>query len=317
MKNPATHQKPSSTLSGGSPFRVLGMGTACMDYLVSVHDFPEENSQVYTETFEVQGGGNCGNTLVALSRLGIEAAIVTRIGTDAVGRQIHHSLKSEGVDTGFVIETDDRSPMSFIVVNDRNDTRTVIHRKGVGYGLPMDVHPSWLDNVDLLYLGGRFDAETVVAAEAKKRGIEIVVEAEHANTFADQLFAHADVVITAQAYHHQHFGNDHYVKNLERIIAMGPGIAVVTCGEKGAVLVSDDGVIEMKAFDISAVDTTGAGDAFAAGFIYGCLHRWPLENRLWFAQRMAAHQCTFFGARKGLAKQNDANAWLAETSLSS
>ena len=181
----------------------------------------------------------------------------------------------------------------------------------------MDINPSWLDNVNLVYLGGRFDAEMVVAAEAKKRGIDIIVEAEHTNTFADQLFAHADVVITSQPYHHQRFKNDHYMENLERIIALGPGIAVVTLGDKGAAVVSPDGALEMKAFDISPVDTTGAGDAFAAGFIYGCLHRWPLETRLWFAQRMAAHQCAFFGARKGLAQQSDANAWLTNTTLRS
>ena len=293
---------PSRTPAGAPFFRVLGMGTACMDYLVSVHDFPEENSQVYTEALTAQGGGNCGNTLVGLSRLGVETALVTRIGTDTIGRQILHSLKSEGVGTDFVVQTGDRSPISFIIVNDRHHSRTVIHRKGVDYDLPLEVDPSWLDNVDMVYLGGRFDAEKNVAAEARKRGIEIVVEAEHTNTFADQLFPHAHVVITSQPYHHQYFKNDHYVENLQRIVAMGPGIAVVTLGEKGAALVSAEGVMEMKAFEVSAVDTTGAGDAFAAGFIYGCLHRWPIENRLRFAQRMAAHQCTFRGARSGLAR---------------
>jgi sulfofructose kinase len=310
MENLPMPSNPSLTPSETRPFKVLGIGTACMDYLLSVPAFPEENDKVYAEDMEIQGGGNCGNTLAGLSRLGIGTSLVTRIGSDATGREIRRSLEKEGVGTDDILETGDRSPVSFVVVNRSGRTRTVIHRKGIGYDVPFPFDPKWLRHVDLVYLGGRFDMERQVAAEAKKRGIMVVVEAEHTGTGAHRLFGHADAVITSEDFHRAYFGSDDVENNLARIAARGPDTVVATRGERGAMLWNKGEFFCTKAVEVTVVDTTGAGDALAAGVIYGLLHSFAPQRLLEFSRQVAAHKCRFSGARKGLPYRKNMERYL-------
>jgi sulfofructose kinase len=77
-------------------------------------------------------------------------------------------------------------------------------------------------------------------------------------------------------------------------------VLVVTLGEQGAAALADDRFLRAAAMNVNPIDTTGAGDVFRAGFIYGLLERWPIERCLTFANASAAVACTRRGALNGV-----------------
>ena len=87
----------------------------------------------------------------------------------------------------------------------------------------------------------------------------------------------------------------------------------MTLGHQGALALDGDRVIHSPAFRINAIDTTGAGDVFRGGFIYGTLQGWPTEQVLRFANAAAAVSCTRLGALAGVPELTDVETMLAES----
>lgn len=286
--------------------KVLGLGIATIDYIVSVDKFPNPDDKIRSENWSIEGGGNCANTLVALSRLGIQTSILTKIGTDSIGKHIKESLNKEDVSTENLHQSGDASPYSFIIVDTNQNTRTIIHHPGALYSDDIPFNDNSLDNVDLLYLDGRFyKTAKQLALNAKKQEIPIVLEAERTGLYVEDILQFVDVVITSERYHHDYFGNNHFKANLERMIAQGPSIAITTLGEKGSIARMPDQTILVDAYKTEVVDTTGAGDAFIAGFIYGYIKDWNIKRCLDFASKLSAKKCQEIGCRKGLPYLND------------
>lgn len=290
-----------SPVMNAEKFTVLGIGIATMDYLFTVASFPVKDTKIHCSSFITQGGGNCANTMVALSRLGVHACLYTCIGKDAVGREIKGSLKAEGVDTDTIIELEKDSPLSVIIVGENDSSRTIIHRPGMDYNslLPSMKHKH--SGFDLLYSDGRFSATAFqYARNARDKGIPVIVEAERTGLDVEQLFPYANILITSQAYHRQTFGNEDFEENITLLKKKGPGVVITTLGEQGCICLAGGSVIRNKAYKTHVVDTTGAGDAFCAGIVYGTLKNWEMEKRLDFASRIAALKCRELGARAGL-----------------
>jgi len=84
--------------------KVLGLGIATIDYIFVVPQFPKPNEKIRCVEFEIQGGGNCANTLTTLSRLGLATEIITKIGNDNIGNQIKETLEKEGILTKYLIQ---------------------------------------------------------------------------------------------------------------------------------------------------------------------------------------------------------------------
>ncbi len=94
-----------------------------------------------------------------------------------------------------------------------------------------------------------------------------------------------------------------------------PGILCVTLGMRGAMALEGDRLIHLPAFAVHAVDTTGAGDVFRGGFIYGYLQGWPLEQTLRFANAAAAVSCTRFGAMSSVPSLDEAERLMAYSEM--
>ncbi|MCZ6679310.1 MAG: PfkB family carbohydrate kinase [Candidatus Poribacteria bacterium] len=98
---------------------------------------------------------------------------------------------------------------------------------------------------------------------------------------------------------------------LQRLCEFGAKIAVVTLGERGCVAKWEKGIFAFPAFPVNVIDTTGAGDAFHGGFIYGLLQDWPVEQTIRFASAVAALNCCNLGGRSGLPTVEEVDRFLA------
>ena len=109
----------------------MGMGSAGVDYLASIASFPEPDAKLRTDALEIQGGGNAGNALTAMSRLGVNPSILTKLSDDGAGKAIMDEFAADGVDTSaVVIEAGKSSPFTYIIVDRAGSTRTCIHTPG-------------------------------------------------------------------------------------------------------------------------------------------------------------------------------------------
>lgn len=286
--------------------KVVGLGAATIDFISIVPQFPAPDSKMVSRQSEMQGGGNAPNTLVALSRLGLETGLVSMVGNDIMGCEIIAGLEREGVDTRHVYRKGDRSHFSFVLVSKKEGTRTIVGHPGPSYSEDIPFEESVLQGTDIVYLDGRFhDSALRLARLSQQREIPVFVEAERKGHHAEDLFPYADVVFASGNFQHGYFGALDYEKNLDRILEQGPRVVVTTLGSQGAMLKTADEYIKVDAYKVDAVDTTGAGDAFNAGFIYGCLNEWEPRRCLEFGALIAAKKCKMPGSRTGLPFEHE------------
>ncbi len=281
-------------------WKVLGLGVATLDYLALIPHYPKPDEKIRCNDVLTQGGGNCANTLVALSRLGVETTIISSVGSDHVGEKIKTDLDKERVNTSYIAVKGSNSPFSFVAISENDGSRTIFHRGGPEYDL--DILPDEieviLEDFDWLHLDGRFGLSAMKLAKlAKKMGMRISVEAERVGLNAENLFKYADIVFTAKDFHRDYFGDLNLVKHLDRIIEQGSKIAIVTLGKEGALMKTEKNEFKIAADNAKVVDTTGAGDVFIGAFIYGCLNRWSELKCLQFATKVASKNCEGVGGR--------------------
>ena len=185
--------------------RVVGVGSAGVDYLASVAAFPKPDEKLRTDAFETQGGGNCGNALTAVARLGLRPSILTKLSDDGAGKAILDELRDDGVDTAHVvIEPGKSSPFTYIIVDREGSTRTCIHTPGPEFTpkeMPLAAIERLLDGASLCYFDGRLTEVAIeVAKVAKARGVPVLVEGERLRDNLPALLAMGDYVCTSANY---------------------------------------------------------------------------------------------------------------------
>lgn len=308
---------------------VIGLGAAAIDLLAGVNGFPNPDDKVRTESFEVAGGGNCGNTLIALRRLGLACSILTKVGDDATGKMITDEFVDEGVDTAHVVVKEGmKSPFTYVLVDLKSGTRTCIHTPAEEDLLEVDVKEEWLESAAHVHLDGRHTlAALKVARMAIERSIPVSLDVEKDRPHIRELLPLADYIITNARYPNV-FAEDFYT-GMKTLLELGRAKFVIsTLGSEGSVMmlrgddttgnsyptetITIDGtrvkLIRCPAEIVhDVVDSTGAGDAFIGGVIYSLVSGLPLDNMLPLASQVAACKLRKFGARKGLPRRSDLN----------
>lgn len=225
------------------PIKVVGMGSAGMDYLAEVASFPKPDDKMRTENLELQGGGNCGNALTAVARLGLKPVIVSKIGSDSVGDAIISEFEEDGVSTNYLLRSKSgKSPFTYIIVDRETNTRTCIHTPGEPFhedemttGLVNEI----LDDASVVYFDGRLaEAAAILAEGARERGIPVLVEAERLRPGLDVLLKYADFVVTSAYFPRDFTGKGNLDEAMITMSMQLPHVKWIatTLGSKGALL---------------------------------------------------------------------------------
>ncbi|GAB5032006.1 pfkb-type carbohydrate kinase family protein [Nannochloropsis oceanica] len=336
----------ASTHSGSSDThpKVLGMGVTGIDLLAYVDAYPAPDAKIRTSDFKVQGGGNAGNTLTALSRLGVHAEIFTKVGDDAYGKMIIDELAADGLDTRRVIrKAGISSPFTYVIVDTASQTRTCLHTPSEDM-TEEEVLPSLLDGVDFLHLDGRNTLAAIKLARlSRERGIPVMLDAEKDRPHLKELVPLCDFLVTNTAFPKTFTGARSTEEGMAALLSLGKArLIFTTLGADGSMVMgrsedmllggkrdgedriwpmplgmqestytcpseaTDLVVIKCKAWPLEpkeVVDTTGAGDAFIAGIIYGLTHSLPIPRMLVLGGYVAAQKLKKPGARAGLPRR--------------
>ena len=285
------------------PFDVVGMGLNSVDFLTVVPEFPTLNSKMKILQFSKQGGGQVATAMVALTRWGVKTKYIGKVGGDELGQFSLNSIYQEGVDVSSVtIEPKAINQFAMIIVDGVSGERTILwdrderlmYREG-------EMRKEEVCSGRLLHLDGHDLMAAVQCARwAKEEGIPTVLDIDKVEPLTSELIREIDFVITSLRFPSLFTGISDREKALIEIQKQIPGFLCATLGREGAIALVDREILYVKGFEVNAVDTTGAGDLFHAGFIYGLLQNWEVAEILRFANAVAALKCLDLGGRRGI-----------------
>lgn len=302
-------------LPENKPFDAVALGLNAVDHIIVVPRFPEFNSKVKFNSHHLTAGGQCATAMTALSRLGLRTRYLGKIGDDETGRFQMHSLVSEGVEvSGLLIEKGAESQIAFIIVDEASGERTVIWNRDEKLMIgAQEVDKEAVTSGRVLLLDGHNVAASITAATyARQAGVPTVLDIDNIYQGADQLLPLIDFLISSSTFPERMTGETDLRIALKKLHEMtGSMFVAATLGVEGVLAYFRGDYIFSKAFAVKAVDTTGAGDAFHAGFIYGLLQGFSVEETLRVANAVAALKCRAVGARTSLPTPDEVNAMLA------
>jgi sulfofructose kinase len=278
---------------------VLCVGYACVDINFKAPHHPASDEKIRALSMHSCGGGPASNAAVAISRLGGQAAFAGYLGRDAFGDAHLMELFEAGVQTTGVDRGDTATPVAAITIKPNGDRSIVDYRAPTALAPENMISMSTQPTRVLLVDGHQPLLSIKLVEEARRLGIPSVLDAGSVHDGTMSLYNKVDYLISSEKFAHQFSGEEDPRKALASFDGTAPFTAV-TWGSDGVYWQDDEGQHHMPAFDIEAVDTTGAGDAFHGAFALGIAQAMELETNLLRACATAALTCLKVGARSAL-----------------
>jgi sugar/nucleoside kinase (ribokinase family) len=240
--------------------------------------------------------------MAACQHWGLHTRYVGKLGEDHAALLHRTEFERLGVETHLLTARKCHSQQAFILV-DPSGERTVLWKRDARLTLlPEELKRDWIVTARALHLDGHDTlAATQAARWAREEMIPVVADLDDLYAGYEALLPQIDFLITSRDIPTRLTNETDLRKSLPEVQRRyGCRLAAATLGE-GGVLAWDGGAFHYAAaYCVEPVDTTGAGDTFHAGFIYGFLKGWALQRQLEFACAAAALNCTAVGARGGI-----------------
>ncbi len=283
---------------------VFGLGQCSLDFIGRVDLYPSPDVKCELTETVIQGGGPVATALVALSRWGVLCRFAGVIGDDLFGGMIRESLDGEGIDTsGLIIRKGAESQFAFITAEpEQEGRRTIFWKRPTGDPPePEEIDREGLCHARVFLTDGLFPEVSLAAAKAAKAAnVRVVVDAGTLREGMLDLARQSDYFLASEHFARALAGEGGPVEACYRMAELGPGVVGVTMGPKGCVALAGGHMIEQPAYPVKAVDTTGCGDVFHAGVVYGLLHGWVTARCLDFASWAASRVALRLGGRAGI-----------------
>jgi sugar/nucleoside kinase (ribokinase family) len=302
-------------MTPSSKVDLVGVGLNATDTLILLEDYPARGSKVEYGAATILPGGQVATTVVACQTWGLRTRYVGKLGDDDAARLHRDAFARLGVEAQLIAVAGGLSPQSLILV-DKGGERTVLCRRDERLVLqPEDLDREWIVNARALHVDG-YDtaAATVAAGWARAAGIPVIADLDELYPGVEELIENIDYLIVSRDFPSRLMAEPNLERALRRMqIRFGCRLTAATLGQNGVLAWDGKQFLSSSAYRVPVVDTTGAGDIFHAGFIYGLLEGWPLERQLDFSCAAAAMNCMAAGARGGIQTVEAIEALMATT----
>ena len=298
-------------------FDAVGFGLNAVDHLIVVSEYPAFDTKVRLQEHRQSPGGQTATAMVALQRLGLQTAYAGRFGSDAEGQFGLSSIREEGVDLEFAeVIAGARNQIAFIIIDARSGERTIVWDRDERLAYTADDAPIQVSTLGRVLHIDAHDPPACARLAQSAQGSGTIVTADIDNIYEGlpELLPSIDVLVTSREFPHRLTGiSDERASLVELKARYGCAVVGMTMGKRGAMIYCDGQFMESPAYEVpdACRDTTGAGDAFHGGLLFGLLSGEDLETSLKLANATAALKCRALGARTALPTRGELERFLS------
>jgi len=321
--------------------KILGMGNALVDVLTIIPtddilqrmNLAKGSMQLIDETLlqklkeetknltpHFVAGGSASNTLSILARLGVNTKFIGKIGHDEVGTFFQKDTLNNGVVPSFFYSSKPSGQCTVLISKDGE--RTMCTYLGASADMSKDdLNATLFDDFQLFHIEGylvqNYDLIRQAIDFAKSNGLTVSLDVSSFNVVEENLSFLREIIAEKVDIV---FANEDEVKALTQKelsqamieLASMCSIAVVKLGKKGSVIHHGNDQLHIPIHEAKRIDTTGAGDAYAAGFLYGWVHSLPLEMSGQIGSFLAANVIEEIGPKILPERWNRIFKWINE-----
>jgi sugar/nucleoside kinase (ribokinase family) len=294
-----------------------------------IRSMPDPGRLVLVDEMSLHTGGCAVNSASALARLGLPAEVIGKVGTDPFGEFVISTLQKRGVGThGIKLDREVGTSVTMVLV-DPDGERRFFHYIGANASLlPDDIDLGMVKSAAIIHIGGALvlpgiDGEptAILLKQARQAGVITFLDTVWDATgrwmeVLQPCMQHLDYFIPSlpEAQAITGLSEPHDVAHA--LIKEGPSTIVLKMGAEGCLVLTKTGeLIRIPAYQVTAIDSTGAGDAFAAGFIAGVWLGWSLEKTARLANAVGAMCVTGTGASGAIRSLDETLKFMEDTSL--
>ena len=302
-------------------FDVIGFGALNVDTLLKVDKIACAEEESFIEDYTEACGGSAANAMVGLARLGCKVGFIGKVANDREGNLQIDCFKTEGVDTSGIIQAQKGKSGSVLGFVDKKGARALYINSGVNDTIePREMKWDYVSQTKFLHLSS-FAGEKSFRTQKKLLGTlpsDVKISFDPGSVYAQKGFAAIEPLIRSSYVMMPNAlelelltGEPDYPEGAARLIEASVKIVAVKLGSKGCYVTDGQERRTIEPFKVKVVDTTGAGDAFDAGFLYGLINGKSLSECGRLGNFVASRSVTAMGARAGLPYAKD----LASVSL--
>ncbi|MEY9462504.1 sugar kinase [Bradyrhizobium ottawaense] len=285
--------------SGIAP-RMLCIGIPVRDLTFRVESVPARGSKANASHLAEICGGNALNAAIAIARLGGHVFFAGPMGDarETSSGFILDQMAQEGIDTTHIVRMPDMTtPVSAIMIDPSGERTLTIYRDPGLWRVKLPNADELLADCRAVLVESRCASFCVdLCAEARRRGIPVIVGVDRAMSLQDGLLTAASHLLFASEQVQETAGIADDAKALQRLARLTPAFLAATRGPLGTIWLNEAGEPEeTAAFPVQAVDTLGAGDVFHGAFALGLAEGKGVPEALRFAAAAAALKCTRHG----------------------
>ena len=282
------------------PPKILCIGMPVRDLAFRTPGVPARGSKENATGVAEICGGNALNAAIAIVRLGGRAALCGPMGDarETSARFIHEQMANEGIDTKHLIHMPGLvTPISAVMIDPTGERTIVTFRDPELWKVKLPKADTLLDDCHAILVESRCAAFcTDICAEAVRRGIPVIVDADRAMSLREGLLTASTHLVFSSEPLQETAGTPDDGKALRKIAELTPSFLAGTRGPRGTLWLDEEGELqETPAFPVHTVDTLGAGDVFHGAFALAVTEKQELRQALRFASAAAALKCTRFG----------------------
>jgi sugar/nucleoside kinase (ribokinase family) len=303
----------------------------CLGILVAdcvgkpIESMPERGKLALVDSMELHIGGCASNTGTALAKIGVDAAIIGKVGNDGFGDFMVNELSKYGADCSGIVRDEVTHTSATMVMVDSKGERTFIHYIGANATLTeQDVDWNVVKNGKILHVAGTFlmpafDGQPTanVLKKAKELGVITSLDTcwdSRGNwmKLLEPCLPYVDYAVPSIEEARMCTGKQDPSDVADVFMSKGVKTVALKMGDQGCYIKNKDIELRIPIYKVDAIDAVGAGDAFAAGFLAGIVNGWDLLRTGKFANAVGAFCVTALGATTGIKDQETIEAFIDE-----
>ncbi len=291
---------------------VVAIGNANVDIIMYVDKVPEEDEAIEAYDSIISAGGSASNYAVALARLGMKSGFIGRIGKDSFGEFIKKEFEKEGVDiSNLIVDNEHPTGKVFIIVTRNGVRRMIAYRGANAYMSREDIDEKYVSKAKVVHVASiRKKLAEAIAEIASKYGITFSYDpgsivCHYSIEELRPIFSHVKILYL-NLRELECLTKVKDPESASKLLQYGPKLIVIKMGSKGSYLVLSEARIRVPPYKPrKVVDTTGAGDVFAAALTASLLKGYSLWDSALFASVAAGIKVERKGARNGIPCEHE------------